>query len=76
MAVFVALAGGAFIEIRSCWATTVHLAVFALALSGACMGFLRFNHYPALVFMGDTGSIVHRRGHGGMAMLLAHAALQ
>jgi phospho-N-acetylmuramoyl-pentapeptide-transferase len=32
-------------------------AVFASAVLGACLGFLVFNHYPAKVFMGDTGSI-------------------
>ena len=25
--------------------------------SSACIGFLLFNHYPAKVFMGDTGSL-------------------
>jgi len=33
------------------------LAIFCVALSGACMGFLWFNAYPAEVFMGDTGSL-------------------
>ncbi len=28
-----------------------------LALSGACLGFLRYNFYPAQVFLGDTGSL-------------------
>lgn len=32
-------------------------AVFSAALAGACLGFLIFNHYPARVFMGDTGSL-------------------
>ncbi len=32
-------------------------AVFYTALSGACVGFLVYNHYPAKVFMGDTGSM-------------------
>lgn len=27
------------------------------ALLGACLGFLIFNHYPAKVFMGDTGAM-------------------
>ena len=36
-------------------ATSV-VMVLALATAGACMGFLRFNTYPARVFMGDTGS--------------------
>lgn len=30
--------------------------VFAAALTGACLGFLRYNSYPAKVFMGDTGA--------------------
>jgi len=33
------------------------MAVFAAALTGACLGFIRFNTYPARVFMGDTGSL-------------------
>jgi len=33
------------------------LSIFCLALGGACLGFLVFNHYPARVFMGDTGSM-------------------
>jgi phospho-N-acetylmuramoyl-pentapeptide-transferase len=33
------------------------MAVFAAALVGGCLGFLRFNAYPARVFMGDTGSL-------------------
>lgn len=33
------------------------LAVFLVALTGGCLGFLIFNHYPAKVFMGDTGSL-------------------
>lgn len=32
-------------------------AVFAVALFGACVGFLRHNFHPASVFMGDSGSM-------------------
>ena len=46
------------------------IAVFSLALCGACIGFLRFNHYPATVFMGDTGSMFIGGAVVGMAMLL------
>lgn len=46
------------------------IAVFALALCGACIGFLRFNHYPATVFMGDTGSMFIGGAVVGIAMLL------
>ncbi len=30
--------------------------IFASALTGACLGFLRYNSYPAKVIMGDTGA--------------------
>ncbi len=33
------------------------LVVFALAMTGALVGFLWYNAYPAQVFMGDTGSL-------------------
>jgi phospho-N-acetylmuramoyl-pentapeptide-transferase len=33
------------------------LAVFLMAMAGACFGFLWFNCNPAVVFMGDTGSL-------------------
>ncbi len=47
-----------------------NLAVFAMALAGALMGFLRFNYYPAGVFMGDTGSMFIGGAMVGMSMLL------
>ena len=36
---------------------SMDLSIFALTLTGACLGFLLFNRYPAKVFMGDTGSL-------------------
>lgn len=36
---------------------TGELVVFISALTGACVGFLWYNSYPAQVFMGDTGSL-------------------
>ena len=47
-----------------------NLAIFAMALAGALMGFLRFNHYPASVIMGDTGSMFVGGAMVGMSMLL------
>ncbi len=38
------------------WQRT-ELAVFAAAVCGGLFGFLLYNHYPAKVFMGDTGSL-------------------
>jgi UDP-GlcNAc:undecaprenyl-phosphate GlcNAc-1-phosphate transferase len=34
------------------------LAVVALAITGAVLGFLKFNYTPARIFMGDTGSLL------------------
>jgi len=34
------------------------LSIFIGALTGACLGFLWYNAYPAQVFMGDTGSLM------------------
>lgn len=69
MALFVVMAGGAMIT-PDMSGNYQNLAIFAMALCGACMGFLRFNHYPALVFMGDTGSMFIGGALVGMAMLL------
>ncbi len=45
-------------------------AVFALSMAGACIGFLRYNRYPAKTFMGDTGSMLLGGGTVAMAMVL------
>ena len=37
-------------------ANMLNVAIFAGAMAGALMGFLRFNAHPARVFMGDVGS--------------------
>lgn len=46
------------------------IGVFAMAMTGACIGFLRFNRYPAKTFMGDTGSMLLGGGTVAMALLL------
>ena len=46
------------------------LSVFALALVGACVGFLWFNGHPAEIMMGDTGSLSLGGAIGVMAMML------
>ncbi|HIU63553.1 MAG TPA: phospho-N-acetylmuramoyl-pentapeptide-transferase [Candidatus Avacidaminococcus intestinavium] len=51
------------------WTGQSDLAIFALALAGACLGFLLFNHYPAKVFMGDTGSLAIGGGIAALALL-------
>ncbi|MPW25178.1 phospho-N-acetylmuramoyl-pentapeptide-transferase [Alkalibaculum sp. M08DMB] len=46
-----------FFVIASLYNGYYELALFAGSLVGACLGFLRYNIYPAKVFMGDTGSL-------------------
>ncbi len=49
---------------------TATIGVFAMSMAGGCIGFLRFNRYPAKTFMGDTGSMLLGGGTVAMAMLL------
>jgi phospho-N-acetylmuramoyl-pentapeptide-transferase len=48
------------------------LAVFGGALVGASLGFLWFNAPPAMVFMGDTGSLSCGGALGGIAIITKH----
>ncbi len=62
VAVFFAVLGGM-------WQGFGQLGVFSGALVGGLLGFLCYNHYPAKVFMGDTGSLFL----GGAVAALAFA---
>ncbi len=35
----------------------LQLALLSASMAGSCLGFLRFNTYPARIFMGDTGAL-------------------
>lgn len=48
----------------------VNVAVFCGILMGALLGFLKYNAYPAKVFMGDTGSLALGGAIGAIAMVL------
>ena len=48
--------GAFFTVIAVLWANR-SVGIFAAALLGGLLGFLLYNHYPAQVFMGDTGSL-------------------
>lgn len=56
------LAGGTSMLAIGCMSVAAYLAsdinvvVFSMALIGAILGFLRYNTYPARIFMGDSGS--------------------
>ncbi|MGI6231127.1 MAG: phospho-N-acetylmuramoyl-pentapeptide-transferase [Tractidigestivibacter sp.] len=47
----------------------VNLAIFAASISGACVGFLWYNSYPASIFMGDTGSLAMGAAFAALAVL-------
>jgi phospho-N-acetylmuramoyl-pentapeptide-transferase len=51
---------------------TGELAVFCAALVGAALGFLWFNAPPAMVFMGDTGSLSMGGALGAVAVAIKH----
>ena len=53
-------------------AGTGELAVFLAALVGGGLGFLWFNAPPAMVFMGDTGSLSLGGALGGVAVATKH----
>ena len=58
------LAGGVGVIATSCFGFVAvimgqnDMALIAFTLSGALIGFLKYNYYPARIFMGDTGSLV------------------
>lgn len=45
------------------------LAIFCVAVTAACVAFLRFNLHPAKVFMGDTGSLALGGAFAAMGIL-------
>ena len=51
------------------WKQFPQLGIFGGAMVGGLLGFLLYNHYPAKVFMGDTGSLFL----GGAVAALAFA---
>ena len=53
-------------------AGTGELAVFCGALVGAALGFLWFNAPPAMVFMGDTGSLSMGGALGAVSVVTKH----
>jgi len=48
------------------------LAVFCAALVGASLGFLWYNAPPAMIFMGDTGSLSMGGALGSVAVITKH----
>jgi phospho-N-acetylmuramoyl-pentapeptide-transferase len=53
-------------------ASVGELCIFCGALIGACLGFLWYNAPPAMVFMGDTGSLAIGGALGGISVIIKH----
>ncbi len=51
---------------------TGEIAIFSAALIGAGLGFLWYNAPPAMIFMGDTGSLALGGGLGAIAVTTKH----
>lgn len=51
-------------------AYAIDLALTAVALAGACLGFLWWNAAPAKIIMGDTGALALGSGLGALCLLL------
>ena len=47
----------------------VIFSILCFSMSGICLGFLKYNSYPAKIFMGDTGSISIGAILGSIALL-------
>lgn len=58
----------AFFFVSLCNGNTA-IAVVAITLAGSLLGFLRYNFYPAQIYMGDTGSMFLGLMLGGMGMI-------
>lgn len=56
-----------FLMVMAGYLNMFGLSIVAIAMAGACMGFLIWNFNPAKVFMGDTGSLFL----GGLVCALA-----
>jgi phospho-N-acetylmuramoyl-pentapeptide-transferase len=53
-------------------ASAGELCIFCGALIGACLGFLWYNAPPAMIFMGDTGSLAIGGALGGISVIVKH----
>jgi phospho-N-acetylmuramoyl-pentapeptide-transferase len=53
-------------------ASVGELSIFCGALIGACLGFLWYNAPPAMIFMGDTGSLAIGGALGGISVITKH----
>lgn len=63
---------GAFFGVAAYITSSSAVFVSASLLSGISLGFLFFNHHPAKIFMGDTGSLFFGALTAGTAVILGN----
>jgi UDP-GlcNAc:undecaprenyl-phosphate GlcNAc-1-phosphate transferase len=61
-----------FLALLAYWHQAWYWANICLVLCGVLLGFLRYNHYPASLFMGDTGSLLIGYTLSTTCVALAH----
>ncbi len=54
---------------------SAEVVIFCAALGGAGLGFLWFNSYPAMVFMGDVGALAIGAALGAVAIIVRQEAV-
>ena len=47
-------------------------SILCYSMSGICLGFLKYNSYPAKIFMGDTGSLALGGSLGAVGVVTKH----
>jgi len=52
------------------------LLLMSVALMGSLLGFLRYNHHPAIIFMGDSGSLLLGYCMGVFSVLLVGGGIK
>ncbi|MGH7726472.1 MAG: MraY family glycosyltransferase [Candidatus Eiseniibacteriota bacterium] len=67
-----AICASAFAALLALWGWP-HEALFALGLAGAALGFLRYNFFPARIFLGDAGSLFVGYSLGALGLIAATA---
>lgn len=60
----------AFLSLIALKAGQKEIAIISAAVTGSTLGFLRYNSYPAQIFMGDTGSMALGGAVAAVAVLL------
>lgn len=53
----------------SLFAGRLDAAILCVLIIGVCLGFLRYNHHPASIFMGDSGSLLLGLALGVVSLL-------